>query len=242
MMVYPRPRGEYGSHTFAPHIGRGLPPPTRGILHAIVDMPVREGSTPAHAGNTIAARFAQPPLEVYPRPRGEYRITTHPTSANCGLPPPTRGIQVAHRLADSGCGSTPAHAGNTDRMALPTARTWVYPRPRGEYFRYARSPSIVFGLPPPTRGIHISILPLRVRLRSTPAHAGNTSKSPVSVMTTTVYPRPRGEYQRRIPDALSRGGLPPPTRGIQVKRAHEGLPPRSTPAHAGNTNRNHRGG
>ena len=50
--VYPRPRGEYGSVGAMAHNRYGLPPPTRGIPAPDSLVRLREGSTPAHAGNT----------------------------------------------------------------------------------------------------------------------------------------------------------------------------------------------
>ena len=51
------------------------------------------------------------------------------------------------------CGSTPAHAGNTDTEGIHWIRHMVYPRPRGEYLRAMRCALPNSGLPPPTRGI-----------------------------------------------------------------------------------------
>ena len=50
-----------------------------------------------------------------------------------------------------------------------------------------------------------------------------------------VYPRPRGEYASPKAVANSCYGLPPPTRGIRIRRPYQGIQRRSTPAHAGNT-------
>ena len=70
--VYPRPRGEYGSPRRPTRSFCGLPPPTRGILPNMNAYIQSEGSTPAHAGNTLSEGGDTCRQKVYPRPRGEY--------------------------------------------------------------------------------------------------------------------------------------------------------------------------
>ena len=111
----------------------------------------------------------------------------------------------------------------------------VYPRPRGEYLRLLWRHHLSYGLPPPTRGIHIRLLKVRVDSGSTPAHAGNTRGEPTRGNLPRVYPRPRGEYGCRAQASSRAGGLPPPTRGIPAAHPPRCTPDRSTPAHAGNT-------
>ena len=54
------------------------------------------------------------------------------------------------------------------------SRSWVYPRPRGEYLRVMEDEGYANGLPPPTRGIPLAPTLEYYDTRSTPAHAGNT--------------------------------------------------------------------
>ena len=114
---------------------------------------------------------------------------------------------------------------------------WVYPRPRGEYFAGVGIRYPVAGLPPPTRGILDIVLRQRLRQRSTPAHAGNTRAPTQSAAPPRVYPRPRGEYVFIGAEGHTEEGLPPPTRGIPASNPAEIANQRSTPAHAGNTQR-----
>ena len=172
------------------------------------------GSTPAHAGNTLTPRSAAAQQWVYPRPRGEYAPALSAPPALPGLPPPTRGIRNRNNRRRRLARSTPAHAGNTACRGRRIVIDRVYPRPRGEYRQVfsPRTPSQ--GLPPPTRGILRRKAGAADGLWSTPAHAGNTYSPCISSSSSGVYPRPRGEYCiRRISQALN-GGLPPPTRGI----------------------------
>ena len=212
--VYPRPRGEYINIGWFARYARGLPPPTRGILGRVFCYMDGSGSTPAHAGNTGHYRNAAQPVQVYPRPRGEYRRTRTACRGSGGLPPPTRGIRMQVRPLALHQGSTPAHAGNTRASPTSSSRLPVYPRPRGEY--PGRKPTSITspGLPPPTRGIQADSSMRPPSPRSTPAHAGNTRARLKRAHTGEVYPRPRGEYRAASIATLAALGLPPPTRGI----------------------------
>ena len=213
----------------------GLPPPTRGIPRKANRLDGYKGSTPAHAGNTFALAHIHIITPVYPRPRGEYEVAPADAVIDAGLPPPTRGILPRLIRAAPRERSTPAHAGNTPRVPPLPPNESVYPRPRGEYVSLIRFVRAWLGLPPPTRGILPCVNAARQYGRSTPAHAGNTSPRPNRYGSPQVYPRPRGEYAVVTLCNATRGGLPPPTRGIldgggQAQRAVG-----STPAHAGNT-------
>ena len=137
-------------------------------------------------------------------------------SGSGGLPPPTRGIPAAACTRPCPWGSTPAHAGNTRSRLYASLPLGVYPRPRGEYL--------------PSRPLS------RLNEGSTPAHAGNTARKSWSTRMRRVYPRPRGEYGWLAMSMDSSAGLPPPTRGIHATTKPSQHNPRSTPAHAGNTN------
>ena len=152
----------------------GLPPPTRGIHTACGYAGSRGRSTPAHAGNTTSPSRRPTSRRVYPRPRGEYLLHYGCNTFTMGLPPPTRGIPCGNCGLTGASGSTPAHAGNTQAHRAASARAMVYPRPRGEYLKRATKPLGGQGLPPPTRGIRIRLTAILTRVRSTPAHAGNT--------------------------------------------------------------------
>ena len=115
LSVYPRPRGEYANDSLSPLCSEGLPPPTRGIPAGCAEYALSPGSTPAHAGNTNRLVVGGVKGGVYPRPRGEYRVGNTAEAIGAGLPPPTRGIPVPIRDNRSPEGSTPAHAGNTNR-------------------------------------------------------------------------------------------------------------------------------
>ena len=233
--VYPRPRGEYVHSSRISLTAVGLPPPTRGIRHPRKQIPVCNGSTPAHAGNTSGARPWSAHSAVYPRPRGEYLSNAMDDIYEKGLPPPTRGIPIQTALNYVSGRSTPAHAGNTAAFKATGGWSSVYPRPRGEYCVAATEAFRHGGLPPPTRGIRWCGCHWPWPWRSTPAHAGNTSAPNLTCLVNQVYPRPRGEYVARASLPLVNIGLPPPTRGIPNPSKESNFSFRSTPAHAGNT-------
>ena len=131
--VYPRPRGEYALSALGATDQIGLPPPTRGIQLRYSGMRGNSRSTPAHAGNTFALALRRLCSGVYPRPRGEYCLKPADALSIRGLPPPTRGIPQRGWAAGVTIRSTPAHAGNTQRLRHMSRRVQVYPRPRGEY-------------------------------------------------------------------------------------------------------------
>ncbi len=71
-------------------------------------------------------------------------------------------------------GLTPAYAGNTKSTITPGTGTQAHPRIRGEYPQYCVRYSAIRGSPPHTRGIRYKSALDLVRVRLTPAYAGNT--------------------------------------------------------------------
>ncbi|EGW81242.1 hypothetical protein ECSTEC94C_3247 [Escherichia coli STEC_94C] len=73
--VYPRWRGEHRSSHYFPFFFDGLSPLARGTLRiAHADNRARR-FIPAGAGNTRTARRSHTPKSVYPRWRGEHKVT-----------------------------------------------------------------------------------------------------------------------------------------------------------------------
>jgi len=75
---------------------------------------LREGITPAHAGNTDAATFAEIIHEDHPRACGEHEAVEDVFSKTRGSPPRMRGTRGDIPEANRAERITPAHAGNTD--------------------------------------------------------------------------------------------------------------------------------
>ena len=152
--VYPRVRGDHASDGEGLISDPGLPPRTRGS-------PARRGlrlgdtrSTPAYAGITTQSMGSPRTARVYPRVRGDHSIALLSSSSAPGLPPRTRGSQVACSIVVGVMGSTPAYAGITLlRLAHITTQA-VYPRVRGDHYVDKRNRTEEQGLPPRTRGSH----------------------------------------------------------------------------------------
>ncbi len=111
----------------------------------------------------------------------------------------------------------------------------VYPRWRGELDRTASVVSSGSGLSPLARGTRAHGIQSRVSARFIPAGAGNTGSATAAPMTTSVYPRWRGEHEMLVSVNAANTGLSPLARGTHY--AFLRLPGfcRFIPAGAGNT-------
>ena len=74
-----------------------------------------------------------------------------------------------------------------------------------------------------------------LKLRITPARAGNTFSSMAACYRCKDHPRPCGEHCHLSSSTFLKRGSPPPVRGTQHLRTEDGTVPRITPARAGNT-------
>ena len=156
-----------------------------------------------------------------------------------GSPPLTRGIRTVILVFTPPTRFTPAHAGNTVAVIKLAFKRQVHPRSRGEYAMAKLFGSVEAGSPPLTRGIPYRTRIIFVRIRFTPAHAGNTDYETRVADKTEVHPRSRGEYLNMlIPNSVKRGS-PPLTRGIRRQFEINSIINRFTPAHAGNTDHQH---
>ena len=111
----------------------------------------------------------------------------------------------------------------------------VYPRWRGEHTLGTFTPLPIVGLSPLARGTPPLSLYSRSRHRFIPAGAGNTSSACTRRLSTTVYPRWRGEHSTLAQHYGVMFGLSPLARGTRVKRYRLVPKPRFIPAGAGNT-------
>lgn len=89
----------------------------------------------------------------------------------------------------------------------------VYPRWRGELDRTASVVSSGSGLSPLARGTRAHGIQSRVSARFIPAGAGNTGSATAAPMTTSVYPRWRGEHEMLVSVNAANTGLSPLARG-----------------------------
>ena len=89
----------------------------------------------------------------------------------------------------------------------------VYPRWRGEHLFSQIYGLLLFGLSPLARGTRAHGIQSRVSARFIPAGAGNTGSATAAPMTTSVYPRWRGEHEMLVSVNAANTGLSPLARG-----------------------------
>ncbi len=132
-------------------------------------------------------------------------------------------------------GFIPAGAGNTRILAALAPDEAVYPRWRGEHTTLSDSLDKYRGLSPLARGTLAQVLKCDVEWRFIPAGAGNTASRSKYSPSASVYPRWRGEHQKRGFQRAKTGGLSPLARGTQVALRSSLMKVRFIPAGAGNT-------
>ena len=134
--------------------------------------------------------------------------------ATPGSPPRMRGILQGPVGQLLQLGITPAHAGNT--LSLLSCLVYVedHPRACGEYRNCLITSSSDLGSPPRMRGIRGAVPGGRRPSGITPAHAGNTKASLLSVSQNWDHPRACGEYVSTRALKCSLMGSPPRMRGI----------------------------
>ena len=199
------------------------------------------GLIPAHAGKTAVGGRQTTTLSAHPRSRGENDAYGQLHARPLGSSPLTRGKRCLSRRRSGQYRLIPAHAGKTEVFGLFVGALGAHPRSRGE-----NPPAVAWrvwsdGSSPLTRGKHQYLGWYEYDERLIPAHAGKTSRGPLTGRAVTAHPRSRGENYTRARRTLPTGGSSPLTRGkraaCQDQRSVFGL----IPAHAGKTTRGHGG-
>ncbi len=113
----------------------------------------------------------------------------------------------------------------------------VYPRWRGELFCALAFCWLSRGLSPLARGTLCRCQHCWRVIRFIPAGAGNTVPRIISLSSSTVYPRWRGEHSASLMPIIGLGGLSPLARGTRRQRIVRLPLHRFIPAGAGNTYR-----
>ncbi len=111
----------------------------------------------------------------------------------------------------------------------------VYPRERGEHYRWGSSSVIFRGLSPRERGTQKAARRLQRRCRFIPASAGNTTGEKCQLDDHAVYPRERGEHRQSCQRSINKYGLSPRARGTPLSLSCLAGRFRFIPASAGNT-------
>ncbi len=176
--VYPRWRGEHEMLVSVNAANTGLSPLARGTHYAFLRLPGFCRFIPAGAGNTHMIRRARRWHSVYPRWRGEHRITPRFLPRQRGLSPLARGTLHEPKFQGWDSRFIPAGAGNTYILKRLLNHKTVYPRWRGEHLKRRASASRLLGLSPLARGTRFCLRYLLLCLRFIPAGAGNTVCAP----------------------------------------------------------------
>ena len=151
------------------------------------------GITPAHAGKRRFADVAAQHIQDHPRPCGEKLLTNGQMSQEQGSPPPMRGKECAHNLAQYLARITPAHAGKSVRASARGRSPRDHPRPCGEKKRGGSAGGKAGGSPPPMRGKARSLGACPLVPRITPGHAGKRRVIRAIAPNCEDHPRPCGE-------------------------------------------------
>ena len=150
---------------------------------------------------------------AYPRRCGENHVHVLVRDTHGGLPPQVRGELGAGQPCGRLSGLTPAGAGRTAGRChrVPTRR--AYPRRCGENQSRLSGEIDDQGLPPQVRGERPALAAGRRFVGLTPAGAGRTSVSTLTLLGMRAYPRRCGENLASTLVSSSGRGLPPQVRG-----------------------------
>ena len=157
------------------------------------------------------------------------------TACPGGLSPLARGTPPLRSSTRSISRFIPAGAGNSRSILLALFRLAVYPRWRGELEREMHPGLWELGLSPLARGTLIMTHGRPDKVRFIPAGAGNSPVASFPVVSSSVYPRWRGELFPRDCDRHRPIGLSPLARGTLYKRGEFMETVRFIPAGAGNS-------
>ena len=169
----------------------------------------------------------------FPRPRGDGPTGDPDADASPTVPPPTRGWSAGTGEGAQPAKGSPAHAGmvpdRTGGLGAPAG----FPRPRGDGPRAVVHWAEPVQVPPPTRGWSRGGPDRAQAHEGSPAHAGMVRTSPISVMRSCRFPRPRGDGPSMIGGMKCDGWVPPPTRGWSPLSPVLVALREGSPAHAG---------
>ena len=134
-------------------------------------------------------------------------------------------------------GITPAYAGSTAILGLPSHRSRDHPRVCGEHFFWTKKRSQRPGSPPRMRGARRHGEQQERMVGITPAYAGSTANRFSMPHTWRDHPRVCGEHVKGLRNMYRDLGSPPRMRGAHDVRSLTSPSPGITPAYAGSTKR-----
>ena len=207
----------------------------RGTLFVCPCMVNHFGITPAYAGNTVSLFYPQSVLRDHPRLCGEHFASCRLTFVQPGSPPLMRGTLFCYTFCFLLFRITPAYAGNTCDTFLFRPHNQDHPRLCGEHGNQSTQVLPLRGSPPLMRGTRHGLNIHSLRIRITPAYAGNTSSYNRNCCRPRDHPRLCGEHYAISNFKSHTMGSPPLMRGTPMSTLFILIFYRITPAYAGNT-------
>ena len=177
-----------------PALASGSPPPMRGTLLFYYQNLNPGRITPAYAGNTKPFGVGSAGRQDHPRLCGEHWMRPAFRRKDVGSPPPMRGTHEDNKQFSHPSRITPAYAGNTPPVLLPSGCFKDHPRLCGEHVTIYLLLLVLKGSPPPMRGTRYYFFCQLLHLGITPAYAGNTLIYSERQWQQRDHPRLCGEH------------------------------------------------
>ena len=213
--VHPHACGEYMSASKEQKRSSGSSPRMWGIQRNTKECRKENRFIPTHVGNTAVGFWRTPFTSVHPHACGEYSCPEHQVASSSGSSPRMWGIRGA--------------------WGWPPRRRPVHPHACGEYVAAYQQDLPDSGSSPRMWGIHLVHTNKDTGQRFIPTHVGNTSKSMLPWMSTTVHPHACGEYFFKRHLATDVRGSSPRMWGIRIPPQTGRKFQRFIPTHVGNT-------
>ena len=157
------------------------------------------GITPAYAGKSLTGQTTPLQARDHPRVCGEKLTTFDAGKLIPGSPPRMRGKAYPPPCSYGLLGITPAYAGKSPRLSMPTGAAGDHPRVCGEKFLRVTSLKLYTGSPPRMRGKVSQRKRGHYEKGITPAYAGKRAKRWRPKKYVQDHPRVCGEKTKKIP-------------------------------------------
>ena len=246
---HPRAGGEHTRSSCPAVPGTGPSPRWRGALRDALPDADPEGTIPALAGSTPAARPCSCGCRDHPRAGGEHsrpcrlapRIRDHPRAGGehhhpgvpgehkRGLSPRWRGAPSRAARYAAALGTIPALAGSTPRPPSRPRRGRDHPRAGGEHVAAPVPPVGERGPSPRWRGARERVAGRGLDEGTIPALAGSTSSLRAPSIRSRDHPRAGGEHSSVRQGRCMNSGPSPRWRGAHRHRVDRAAQPGPSP-------------
>ena len=173
----------------------------------------RQGTIPAHAGETRAGSARMASMWDHPRACGGNAATSSIFCGGRGPSPRMRGKRCAPHRQRGRAGTIPAHAGETRTRAAGGPLQGDHPRACGGNLIPGGQPEPSGGPSPRMRGKHETDVKQVDNAGTIPAHAGETHVAAEEVLKIRDHPRACGGNNSSISLVASCSGPSPRMRG-----------------------------